>query len=69
MININGDELPDHISYSSLTDYPACGYMYYLNRVKQVKEIPAWWLFGGIAVYKASETLDKDIWKEEHDKH
>jgi len=61
MININGDELPDHISYSSLTDYLACGYMYYLNRVKQVKEIPAWWLFGG--------TLDKDIWKEEHDKH
>ncbi len=43
MININGDELPDHISYSSLTDYLACGYMYYLNRVKQVKEIPAWW--------------------------
>jgi len=47
----------------------ACGYMYYLNRVKQVKEIPAWWLFGGIAVHKASETLDNDLWKEEHDKH
>ncbi len=28
-----------------------------------------WWLFGGIAVHKASESFDHDIWKEEHDKH
>lgn len=68
MININGDELPDHISYSSLTDYLACGYMYYLSRVKQVKEIPAWWLFGGVAVHKASELYDLDIWKKDNDK-
>lgn len=68
MININGDELPDHISYSSLTDYLACGYMYYLSRVKQVKEIPAWWLFGGVAVHKASELYDLDIWKRDNDK-
>jgi len=68
MININGEELPDHISYSSLTDFLSCGYMYYLSRVRQVKEIPAWWLFGGISVHKASETFDLDMWKLENDK-
>lgn len=68
MININGEELPDHISYSSLTDYLSCGYMYYLSRVRQVKEIPAWWLFGGIAVHRASESFDLDMWKMDNDK-
>jgi len=68
MITISGEELPEHISYSSLTDWLSCGYMYYLAKVKQTKEIPAWWLFGGIAVHKASEIYDNYKWKEDHDK-
>jgi len=42
--------------------------MYYLAKVKQTKEVPAWWLFGGIAVHKASEIYDNYKWKEDHDK-
>jgi hypothetical protein len=60
MIIIGEDDvLPEHISYSALNDFIACGWMYYLNRIKNVKEVPAWWLYGGVAVHEATEAYDK----------
>jgi len=62
MVTIDGEEVPQHISYSSLTDYLNCGWLYYLSRVKQLKETPAWWLYGGVAVHQATEDWYKDEW-------
>jgi hypothetical protein len=38
--------------------------LYYLSRVKQLKETPAWWLYGGVAVHQATEDWDKDEWNK-----
>jgi hypothetical protein len=27
-----------------------------------MKETPAWWLYGGVAVHQATEDWDKDEW-------
>jgi hypothetical protein len=68
VILLEGEKLPEHISYSSLMDYLSCGYLYYLSRVRQEKETPAWWLYGGISVHRASELYDFDKWREDNDK-
>lgn len=57
-ITINGYQLPPHISYSALSTYGDCGYRYYLTRVVDVPEHPAWFLIGGNAVHKATEMYD-----------
>jgi hypothetical protein len=59
MIEISGEKLPDHISYSSLTTWLECGWKYYLSRVQGVAETPAWWFYGGSAVHHATETYDR----------
>lgn len=59
MVKINGQELPAHISYSSLTTWLDCGWKYYLSRVKQIGEQPAWWFYGGTAVHTATEVYDR----------
>jgi len=59
MITIDDNELPEHISYSSLTTWIDCGWLYYLNRVKKHQEQPAWWFYGGSAVHRATEEYDK----------
>jgi hypothetical protein len=64
MVNIGDEQVPEHVSYSSLMDWLSCGWMYYLSRVKQVKEIPAWWLYGGTAVHRATEMWDLNKWKD-----
>ncbi len=38
MVNIGDEQVPEHVSYSSLIDWLSCGWMYYLSRIKQVKE-------------------------------
>lgn len=60
MIEINGSKLPAHISYSSLTTWIDCGWKYYLSRVQQVEEEPAWYYIGGSALHKATEVYDKE---------
>jgi hypothetical protein len=41
-------QIPGHVSYSALTTYIDCGYLYYLSRLLQIPEKPAsmerWWL-------------------------
>jgi hypothetical protein len=59
MIEINGEKLPEHISYSSLTTWLECGWKYYLSRVQNVAEQPAWWFYGGSAVHHATEQYDR----------
>lgn len=59
MVKINGVEIPAHISYSSLTTWLDCGWKYFLSRVKQEPEAPAWWFYGGTAVHNATETYDR----------
>ena len=59
MISINGYQLPEHISYSSMTTFLDCGHLYFLTRVVGLEEAPAWWFAGGSAVHEASEEYDK----------
>jgi hypothetical protein len=66
MIEINGEKLPEHISYSALNDYLSCGWMYYLNRIKNEKERPAWWLFGGVLFHKVTEDYDRQRYEKEN---
>lgn len=35
--------------------------MYWLSRVEQAEELPAWWLFGGLALHKAAADVDEYI--------
>lgn len=59
MININGYELPEHVSYSAFTTFLDCGHLYFLTRVAQLEELPAWWFIGGSAVHEATEEYDR----------
>jgi hypothetical protein len=59
MISINGYQMPEHISYSSMTTFLDCGHLYFLTRVVGLEEAPAWWFAGGSAVHEASEEYDK----------
>ena len=52
------NELPQHISYSSLTTWQECGWKYYLQKVEGVQEGHAVWFTGGSAVHKATEDYD-----------
>ena len=52
------NELPKHISYSSLTTWQECGWKYYIQKVEGVKEAHAVWFTGGSAVHKATEVYD-----------
>jgi ATP-dependent helicase/DNAse subunit B len=58
-IEINNEQLPEHISYSSLTTWLSCGWLYYLSRVLKLQEESSWWFYGGSAVHRASEEYDK----------
>lgn len=60
MIEIEGHQIPEHVSYSSLTEWLSCGWRYYMSRIKQEKEQPAWWFYGGTAVHAATEKYDRD---------
>lgn len=51
-------DLPQHISYSSLTTWQECGWKYYLTKVEKVQEAHAVWFTGGTAVHKATEVYD-----------
>jgi hypothetical protein len=64
MILINGQELPQHISYSSLTTWLSCGHLYLLTRIMQVAEEPSAWLYGGKALHKATELYDLQTLEE-----
>lgn len=59
MLTINDYQLPQHISYSSLSTYVDCGYKYFLTRMVNVDESPAWWSIGGNAVHTATEVYDR----------
>ncbi len=65
MLKVNGHEVPEHTSYSSLTTWLSCGYQYYLTRIRKVKEEPAVWSLGGSAVHLATENFDKQLWELE----
>jgi hypothetical protein len=58
-------DLPEHISYSAFNTFLMCGHMYWLSRVVQAEELPAWWLFGGIALHQASADVDEYIMEQE----
>jgi ATP-dependent helicase/DNAse subunit B len=51
--------IPEHVSYSALTTYIDCGYLYYLGRLLEIPEQPAVWSVGGSAFHKATEEWDK----------
>ena len=53
------NELPNHISYSSLSTWQECGWKYYLTKVEGAQEAHAVWFTGGTAVHKATELWDK----------
>lgn len=57
-IKLQGYEIPEHISYSALTTYIDCGYMYYLSRLLAIPEEPSVWSVGGSAFHRATELWD-----------
>lgn len=59
-ITIEGWELPDYVSYSSLTTFMDCGWSYVLTRAVKVPEKPSWWFVGGNTVHEATEVLDHE---------
>jgi len=59
MVTLDDYELPEHISYSALTTWIDCGWLYFLSRVKKVQEKSAWWFYGGSAVHRATEEYDR----------
>lgn len=63
-IKVDGWEVPDHVSYSSLTTYLDCGWLYILTRAAKVQEKPAWWFIGGNTVHECTEVLDWELYKE-----
>lgn len=63
-ITVDGYELPGHVSYSSLTTYLDCGWLYVLTRAAKVPEKPAWWFIGGNTVHEATEVLDHEHYKK-----
>lgn len=66
MLKINGYDVPEHTSYSSLTTWLSCGYRYYLSRIAKVEEQPATWTLGGSAVHRATENYDLQLWKRDN---
>jgi hypothetical protein len=52
------NELPKHISYSSLGTYQECGWKYNLTKLQGVPEKHAVWFTGGSAVHRATELWD-----------
>jgi hypothetical protein len=52
------NQLPEHISYSSLTTWQECGWKYYLTKIEGEEEDHAVWFTGGSAVHKATEVYD-----------
>lgn len=58
-ILVNGYALPAHLSHSALTTFLSCGHKYYLSRVVNEPEIPAWWFIGGNAIHTATENFDR----------
>lgn len=59
-VTIEGWELPDYVSYSSLTTFMDCGWAYVLTRAVKVPEKPSWWFVGGNTVHEATEVLDHE---------
>lgn len=59
-ITIDGYELPDYASYSSLTTWLDCGWKYVLTRAMKVPEQPAWYFIGGSALHEVTEHLDRE---------
>lgn len=68
-IVVDGYEIPDHVSYSSLSTYLDCGWMYILTRAVKVPEKPAWWFIGGNAVHEATEKLDLEFCEKMRNQH
>jgi ATP-dependent helicase/DNAse subunit B len=68
MLKVNGYEVPEHASYSSITTWLACGYQYYLSRIQKVAEQPAVWFIGGSAVHRATEQYDLELWNKENER-
>jgi hypothetical protein len=66
MVSINGYELPSHVSYSSLSTWLDCGWKYYLSRIVNEDETPAWYLVGGSALHAATEDYDRILWAKEN---
>ena len=67
MVTINGQQLPSHVSYSSMTTWIDCGWKYYLSRVVKEPEQPAWYFVGGSALHTATEMYDRALWEGEQE--
>jgi hypothetical protein len=64
MLQVNGYDVPEHTSYSSITTWLSCGWQYFLSRIVKVNEKPAIWNLGGSAVHLASANYDLQRWEQ-----
>jgi len=53
-----------HVSYSQYNEFVYCGEKFRLTRLVGVKELPAYWFFGGTAVHTATEAIDHKLFEE-----
>jgi hypothetical protein len=65
VLQVNGYDVPDHVSYSSVTTWLSCGWQYFLSRIAKVDEKPAIWNLGGSAVHRATEMYDLEKWNQD----
>lgn len=56
-----------YLSHSSYTTYVGCGTRFWLERVANVPQTPAWYLVGGSSFHTASEMLDKGEMADPHE--
>lgn len=52
-------EITQHVSFSSLSDWLKCGKLWQLKRRMGLPERPAMWNVGGKAVHSATEAHDR----------
>lgn len=50
-----------YISHSAMSTWLNCGWSYYLTRIQNVPQNPAYWLVGGKAVHEATEIYDTTL--------
>jgi len=57
-ITIEEHTLPEHASYSAISTYLACGWQYYLGRVRKITGEDSVWTVGGSSFHLAAENYD-----------
>ena len=56
-------EIPDHLSWSQISNWLYCGKQYELTRLRRLQEQPSVWLAAGVAVHRVLEKINLAHWE------